>query len=254
MQRAQSAHLATAAEGKDVRNLVPDYPSAGTPVGVAMEGNASASSSAADATAFGGAPASRSLTAAFDGLDDTAWWPAAQDPHPWLRFTPNANTATITATANTKVQVTDSSGERTLSLVAGQPRTISVRGETTLALTEPVGITEIDAGIHRIVDVPGTADTYFFQRLMPETTTLQRAFTTAEAAELELSSRSYRRLLRHQHRLPSRRAPRPSHRRRNDHAAARAQACGFVVGVGAGNRRRNRARRPGPPAHHHPRV
>ena len=188
MQRAQSAHLATAAEGKDVRNLVPDYPSAGTPVGVAMEGNASASSSAADATAFGGARASRSLTATFDGLDDTAWWPAAQDPHPWLRFTPNANTATITATANTKVQVTDSSGERTLSLVAEQPRTISVRGETTLALTEPVGITEIDAGIHRIVDVPGTADTYFFQRLMPETTTLRRAFTTAEAAEWELSS------------------------------------------------------------------
>ena len=102
--------------------------------------------------------------------------------HPWLRFTPNANTATITATAtaNTKVQVTGSSGGRTLSLVAEQPRTISVRGETTLALTEPVGITEIDAGIHRIVDVPGTADTYFFQRLMPETTTLQRAFTTAD--------------------------------------------------------------------------
>lgn len=63
-----------------------------------------------------------------------------------------------------------------------------MRGETTLALTEPVGITEIDAGIHRIVDVPGTADTYFFQRLMPETTTLHRAFTTAEAAEWELSS------------------------------------------------------------------
>ena len=188
VQRAQSAHLASAAEGKDVRNLVPDYPSAGTPVGVAMEGNASASSSAADATAFGGARASRSLTAAFDGLDDTAWWPAAQDPHPWLRFTPNADTATITATANTKVQVTDASGERTLSLVADQPRTISVRGETTLTLTEPVGITEIDAGIHRIVDVPGTADTYFFQRLMPETTTLQRAFTTAEDAEWELSS------------------------------------------------------------------
>lgn len=108
--------------------------------------------------------------------------------HPWLRFTPNANTATINASANTKVQVTGSSGGRTLSLVAEQPRTISVRGETTLALTEPVGITEIDAGIHRIVDVPGTADTYFFQRLMPETTTLQRAFTTAEAAERELSS------------------------------------------------------------------
>lgn len=86
------------------------------------------------------------------------------------------------------MQVTGSSGERTLSLVAEQPRTISVRGETTLALTEPVGITEIDAGIHRIVDVPGTADTYFFQRLMPETTTLQRVFTTAEAAEWELSS------------------------------------------------------------------
>lgn len=86
------------------------------------------------------------------------------------------------------MQFTDSSGERTLSLVAGHPRTISVRGETTLALTKPVGIAEIDVGIHRIVDVPGTADTYFFQRLMPETTTLQRAFTTAEAAEWELSS------------------------------------------------------------------
>ncbi|WP_070975616.1 hypothetical protein [Corynebacterium sp. MC3] len=118
----------------------------------------------------------------------TAWWPAAQGPNPWLRSPPPADTATITATANTKVQVTDTSGERTLSLVADQPRTISVRGETTLTLTEPVGITEIDAGVHRIVDVPGTADTYFFQRLLPETTVLQRAFTTAEDAEWHLSS------------------------------------------------------------------
>ena len=39
-----------------------------------------------------------------------------------------------------------------------------------------------------IRDSPGTADTYFFQRLMPETTTLQRAFTTAEDAEWHLSS------------------------------------------------------------------
>ena len=60
-----------------VRNRLRDYPSAGplTQV-VEHDGRVTASSSAADASAFGGANPARSMTAAVDGENSTAWWPA----------------------------------------------------------------------------------------------------------------------------------------------------------------------------------
>ncbi|QPK83112.1 DUF3367 domain-containing protein [Corynebacterium qintianiae] len=184
-----SAHLASPEEGSDVHNRLPDYPSAGTRVGVSMEGGtASASSSAADATVFGGADPSRSLTAAFDGRKDTAWWPAPGDDG-WIASTVEGGSVTVTATDSTVVRVHSGGSTREVSLVAGQPRTFSVPGDTVrIELTEPVGIAELDTGVTRIVEVPGTADTYFFQRLLPRTDVLQRRFTTAEAAEWELSA------------------------------------------------------------------
>ncbi len=58
-----------------------DYPSVATPLPVRTRGDVQlqASSSAADATAFGGADPARSINAAVDGTDQ-AWWPAPGDP------------------------------------------------------------------------------------------------------------------------------------------------------------------------------
>lgn len=183
----QSAHLAGWWEDTSVANRLKDYPSAGTRVGVTAEGTARASSSAADAGAFGGAEPSKSLTAALDGLEDTAWWPAPGDTDAWIEVAPKDGKVTITATASTTVRV----GERAVTLVGGQPRTVSAGGAggepVRIHLTEPVGIAEIEAGASRIVEVPGTADTYFFQRLFPATDVLQRRFTTAGDATWRLS-------------------------------------------------------------------
>ena len=150
---------------------------------------ARASSSAADATAFGGAVPSRSLTSAFDGLADTAWWPAPGDRAAWIESGVEGGRATITATEDTTVHVdAGDGGGHDVSLVAGEPRTLQVSGDRIrVTLTAPVGITELETGVRRIVDVPGTADTYFFQRLFPATDVLQRRFTTAVDAEWRLS-------------------------------------------------------------------
>lgn len=183
-----SAHLHTEAEGADVGNRLKDYPSAGTRVGVAQQGHARASSSAADATAFGGADPSASLTAAFDGLDSTAWWPAPGETRGWIESDTADGRVRVTATRDTTVTVSAGGTEREVSLVAGEPRSLTVpAGRVRLTLTERVGISAFDTGASRVVEVPGTADTYFFQRLFPPTDVLQRRFTTAEPATWTLS-------------------------------------------------------------------
>ncbi|MEH0147741.1 alpha-(1-_3)-arabinofuranosyltransferase family protein [Corynebacterium sp. Q4381] len=190
--RGQSAQLADLSEDDTVSNRQADYPSAGTRVGVAVTGgSASASSSAADAGAFGGPDPAKSLTSAFDGLDDTAWWPAPGDRAPSITLAPETPTGTIaiTATDTTRVVVEDGGSSRTVTLVGGEPRTVTVpEGPITVRLTERVGITGIDAGIRRIVDVPGVGDAYFFQRHFPATDHITRRFTTAADAEWELSA------------------------------------------------------------------
>lgn len=184
---AQSAHLA-AGEGGHVGNRLPDYPSAGTRVAVAEDGgHARASSSAADAGAFGGAVPDASLTSAFDGCAETAWWPAPGDRNPWLEVPPVADRLTITATRDTVVKLSGGP-ERRVTLVAGEPRTIHAPGTTRIALSERVGIAEIDAGLTRIVEVEGTADTYFFQRHFPDMQVIQRRFTTATDATWHLDA------------------------------------------------------------------
>ena len=184
-----SAHLRDESEGADVHNRLKDYPSAGTPVGVAQVGDARASSSAADATAFGGANPSASLTAAFDGLDGTSWWPAPGDATGWIESGVTDNRVSITATQDTTVRVTSSGTEREVSLVAGQPRRVDVSGDRVrVTLTERAGIAALETGTRRVVEVPGTADTYFFQRIFPATDVLQRRFTTAAPGEWTLSA------------------------------------------------------------------
>lgn len=188
LQGPVSAHLppepASPLEGGNVRNKEVDYPSAGQRVGVRETGGTvSASSSAADAGSFGGAIPAQSLTAAVDGLEDTFWHPAPGDTDPWLEVAA-PGPISITATEDTKLTVTSADGEEELSLTANTP--VTVTGPATLFPHDPVGLS-LDASIRRIVEVPGTGDTYFFQRLLPETDVLQRAFTTAADSQWELS-------------------------------------------------------------------
>lgn len=182
----QGAHQAFHGEDGSVSNRLEDYPSAGTRVAVAREGTALASSSAGDAGAFGGPDPSKSLTAAFDGDDATAWWPAPGDADPYL-YVETLEPYTVTATATTQVVLDSGTRTRTVTLVGGEPRTIDPEFRW-IHLTEPVGIAEVDAGITRVVEVEGTADAYFFQRLFPATDTLTRRFTTAEDATWRLSA------------------------------------------------------------------
>lgn len=189
---AVSAHLRDLGEGSDVNNRVPDYQSQGERVGVVEEGgSARASSSAADASSFGGASPSRSLTAAFDGDSSTAWWPQPGDEG-WIESTVSGGEVTIVATQNTRVRVISDSFDQEVSLSSYSPRTIRVPGEEVrIELTEPAGIAELETGVSRLVTVPDTspnAQVFMFQRLMPETTTLQRGFTTHQDDTWELSA------------------------------------------------------------------
>ena len=192
-----SAHLppdpASPLEGGSVRNKQVDYPSAGQRVGVRETGGTvRASSSAADAGSFGGAIPSQSLTAAVDDLEDTFWRPAPGDTAPWIEVTtpePGPISITVTATKATKLTVTSSDGEEVHALKAKKPITITGSGPLTLFPHDAVGLS-LDAPVHRIVEVPGTGDTYLFQRLMPETDVLQRVFHTAADSQWELSAHS----------------------------------------------------------------
>ncbi len=80
LQGAVSGPLASPDEATTKHPSV-DYPSVATPLPVRPRGDVQlqASSSAADATAFGGADPARSINAAVDGTDQ-AWWPAPGDP------------------------------------------------------------------------------------------------------------------------------------------------------------------------------
>nr|WP_231375952.1 alpha-(1->3)-arabinofuranosyltransferase family protein [Corynebacterium aquatimens] len=197
-----SAHLPgspSASEGGEIHNHLTDYPSAGTRVAVDETGGTiRASSSAADATAFGGADPSRSVTAAVDGLTDTAWFPAPGDPG-WIEVTSPARTATLTTTADTELTLTSGDTTRTVAVRKGVATTVDKPGATLrIALSSASGIAEIDAGVRRIVTVPGVGDNYFFQRLAPPTDVLRRAFTTDRDATFELSAPSLIDSRRHQ--------------------------------------------------------
>ena len=184
----QSGTLQYEWEDATVRNRVKDYPSAGTRTGVDMDGFARASSSRADAGAFGGPVPANSLTAAFDGLHETAWWPAPGDNDAWIEFQTQQPQISLTATADTTVQLCDGHDNcRDVTLVKDQPRRLTRGDATIVRLTEPVGIRELDVGVTRVVQVEGTADRYFFQRRFPDTDVIQRRFTTAVDSEWVLS-------------------------------------------------------------------
>ena len=192
-----SSYLRDMSEGGAIRNRVTDYPSDARRVRVAETGGTvRASSSASDATSFGGAKPAQSMTAAVDGLDDTAWHPTPGDRSPWIEVSPETpvESITITATGDTEAAVSWPGGSRKISLTEDEALTVAVgtgaepaTGDIRVSLRSPVGISELDAGVDRTVTVTGTGDTYFFQRLLPADDVIRRAFTTDRAGSWELS-------------------------------------------------------------------
>ncbi|MGV0328589.1 alpha-(1-_3)-arabinofuranosyltransferase domain-containing protein [Corynebacterium guaraldiae] len=162
-----------------VRNRLRDYPSAGplTQV-VEHDGRVTASSSAADASAFGGANPARSLTAAVDGENSTAWWPAPGDSG-WLELHSDSTWASPTlrlmTTGTTEVTIHNGDSKVTVTMEAYRARDIRVPGAKASTIRiEPQRRTGIaEASIvdqptpRRLVTVPDTspdAEQFLFQQ------------------------------------------------------------------------------------------
>ncbi|OHO64290.1 alpha-(1-_3)-arabinofuranosyltransferase family protein [Corynebacterium sp. HMSC036D02] len=174
-----------------VRNRLRDYPSAGplTQV-VEHDGRVTASSSAADASAFGGANPARSLTAAVDDEYSTAWWPAPGDSG-WLELhsdsTWTSPTLRLMTTGTTEVTIHNGDSKVTVTMEAYRARDIRVPGAKASTIRiEPQRRTGIaEASIvdqptpRRIVTVPDTspdAEQFLFQQ--DNEHILIRSFTT----------------------------------------------------------------------------
>lgn len=196
-----SAPLADLAEGSDVRNAVKNYPSAGPLTKVEESGGEiAASSSAADATSFGGANPAQSVTAAADEHTGTAWYPTpGTGAGEWLELRGNFPEPVLEVTTTEDTTLTVSSGEAAVEVetMAGEPTEVVVPGGATEAvrvtLTEHTGITEIDMQGHdlsRIVTVPDTSPQvrqFLFQRVFVDTATIIRQFTAPRDMTVELT-------------------------------------------------------------------
>ena len=162
-----------------VRNRLRDYPSAGplTQV-VEHDGRVTASSSAADASAFGGANPARSLTAAVDEENSTAWWPAPGDSG-WLELHSSSSwtspTLRLMTTGTTEVTIHNGDSKVTVTMEAYRARDLRVPGaQASTIRIEPQRRTGIaEASIvdqptpRRIVTVPDTspnAEQFLFQQ------------------------------------------------------------------------------------------
>lgn len=162
-----------------VRNRLRDYPSAGplTQV-VEHDGRVTASSSAADASAFGGANPARSLTAAVDSENSTAWWPAPGDSG-WLELHSDSTWTSpklrLMTTGTTEVTIHNGDSQVTVTMEAFRARDIRVPGaQASTIRIEPQRRTGIaEASIvdqptpRRLVTVPDTspdAEQFLFQQ------------------------------------------------------------------------------------------
>ncbi|WP_306515162.1 alpha-(1-_3)-arabinofuranosyltransferase family protein [Corynebacterium sp.] len=193
-----------------------DYPSVATPLPVRTHGDVQlqASSSAADATAFGGADPARSINAAVDGTDQ-AWWPAPGDPGTLqLRSTDgtvHAPELHLTTTEDARLRVLAFADADPDSRPSDKPiRTITVEtaaGEDTrIAFPDDLrasrievqlnpetrtGVSDIHLAGHelsRLVHVPATANArqFVFQRLAVDTGVVQRSFEVPRTMQLEI--------------------------------------------------------------------
>ncbi|MEZ2122595.1 alpha-(1-_3)-arabinofuranosyltransferase family protein [Corynebacterium sp. CCM 9203] len=205
---AVSAPLADPSEGKDVRNPVPDYPSIGPLTRVTEQGGSvRASSSAANATSFGGADPGASVTAAVDRDPTTAWYPTpGRQAGEWIEITADHPVSDpvlrITATG-ADVDVTVSAGDASVDtrLVADESTRVRVPGGPTdtvrvtlSASRDRAGIARIaldGAPIRRTVTVPDTspdARQFLLQRITTGEDVLDRVFTAPRDMTLLLDS------------------------------------------------------------------
>lgn len=227
LQGAVSGPLASPDEATTKHPSV-DYPSVATPLPVRTRGDVQlqASSSAADATAFGGADPARSINAAIDGTDQ-AWWPAPGDPGTLqLRSTDgtvHAPELHLTTTEDARLRVlafadagadADTGTEDAVNASAGtsdEPiHTITVETEagedTRVAFPNDLrasrievqlnpetrtGVSDIHLAGHelsRLVHVPATANArqFVFQRLAVDTGVVQRSFEVPRTMQLEI--------------------------------------------------------------------
>ncbi len=183
-----------------VRNRLRDYPSTGplTQV-VEHDGRVTASSTAADASAFGGANPARSLTAAVDDENSTAWWPAPGDSG-WLELHSSSSwtspTLRLMTTGTTEVTIHNGDSKVTVTMEAYRARDIRVPGaQASTIRIEPQRRTGIaEASIvdqptpRRIVTVPDTspdAEQFLFQQ--DNEHILIRSFTTPRNMTVRVS-------------------------------------------------------------------
>lgn len=193
-----------------------DYPSVATPLPVRTRGDVQlqASSSAADATAFGGADPARSINAAVDGTDQ-AWWPAPGDPGTLqLRSTDgtvHAPELHLTTTEDARLRVlafADADPDSrpsdkpihtiTVETAAGEDTRVAFpddlrasRIEVQLNPETRTGVSDIHLDGHelsRLVHVPATANArqFVFQRLAVDTGVVQRSFEVPRTMQLEI--------------------------------------------------------------------
>lgn len=182
-----------------VNNRLRDYPSAGAPVTVEERGGTvAASSSNADADALGGAKPARGVSAAVDGENTTAWWPAPGDSG-WIELRgefPNPR-LDIMATKDTTVTIRSGEAAVEVDLRAYRSKEVAVPGGDTDAirveLDERAGIAELAVQgqpVERVVTVPDTSENvrqFFFQQMLQDTRVLIREFTVPRAMTVEIS-------------------------------------------------------------------
>ena len=196
-----------------------DYPSVATPLPVRTRGDVQLqdSSSAADATAFGGADPARSINAAVDGTDQ-AWWPAPGDPGTLQLHSTNGTVHApelhLTTTEDARLRVlafadedavNASSGTSdepihtiTVETAAGEDTRVAFpddlrasRIEVQLNPETGTGVSDIQLAGHelsRLVHVPATANArqFVFQRLAVDTGVVQRSFEVPRTMQLEI--------------------------------------------------------------------
>lgn len=186
---AVSAPLAREEEGADIHNRLRDYPSEGSLVGVEERGaSVHASSSAADASAFGGADAARSVTAAVDKQAETAWWPApGEGEGQWLelRGVHGPDELTVEATDDTQVIIHAGESQRRVTLSAEESATVALpapaTGTVRIELSERVGLREASLAntpVQRIIPVTGAGDStgmFILQRMSVDTGVIIRS-------------------------------------------------------------------------------
>lgn len=197
---AASAPLAKD-DPSDVYNRLRDYPSAGPLTAVDTHGGEVAvSSSAADATAFGGAQPEKSATAAVDKENSTAWWPAPGDNEGWIELRGDFSQPRlkIMATGSTTVTVRSGGASVEVDLQAFHSTTVRVPGGDSQAirveLSRRTGIAELEVEGHpieRVVTVPDTSPNvhqFFFQQMVHDTGVLIRDVTVPRPMEVTVGS------------------------------------------------------------------